>query len=161
MHGLSAVGLGFIDHAVVRHEVVGTLNMPVGQVFANLAEHPERWPSWFGIVRASWYEGGPPYGEGTVRFLRLRGGVAARERILVWDRPAGVFAYRVDETNAPGVSAMLERWTIHAQSGDRAMVDWLIAVDAAAPLRALVHRQQPIETLFHRAMRRLERQAAA
>ena len=42
MHGLSAVGLGFIDNAVVRHEVVGTLNMPVGHVFANLAEHPER-----------------------------------------------------------------------------------------------------------------------
>jgi hypothetical protein len=52
-----------------------------------------------------------------VRYLRLRGGVAARERILVWDRPAGVFAYRVDETDAPGVSAMLERWTIHALSG--------------------------------------------
>jgi hypothetical protein len=28
------------------------------------------------------------------------------------------------------------------------MVDWLIAVDAAAPLRALVHRQQPIDPCF-------------
>ncbi|MCP2322208.1 hypothetical protein HDA40_000715 [Hamadaea flava] len=153
------MGLDFIDNAVTRHEVIGTVRLSADQVFASLAEHPERWPAWFGIARTAWYEGGPPFGEGTIRYLRLRGGVVARERILVWDRSAGVFAYRVEETNAPGVSAMLERWTVHGLSRDRVRVGWLIAIDATAPVRTLVRWRRPIDGLFHRAMRRLEEQA--
>ena len=144
----------------MRQGFVRAVSRPVADVFDNLAGHPERWAQWFTVVRTCRYDGEPPFGAGSIRHLGLRGGILARERILAWDEPVGIFAYRVDETNAPGVRAMLERWNVEALPGDRTRIRWLIAIDGAGPARFLLSAAHGrINHVFHHAMRRLERHA--
>ena len=74
----------------------------------------------------------PPAGARAAR-SRLKGGVLFAETILATD-PGERYAYRVDETNAPGLRALLEEWRLTpTATGTR--VQWTFAADAPAPMR--------------------------
>lgn len=81
-------------------------------------------PTWFSAVtQARHTEGG--------RSVRLKGGVRMDESILAAE-PSIRYAYRVDETNAPGLRALLEEWRLTTtESGTR--VQWTFAADGPAP----------------------------
>jgi uncharacterized protein YndB with AHSA1/START domain len=120
-------------------------------VYRALAIDVTGWPSWFtAVARAT------PTDSGAGREIRLRGGVRFAETIVATE-PGERYAYRVDETNVPGVRALLEEWRITATAtGTR--VRWTFAADAPAPLRAVMRLAGPgMGVSFRGAVRRLDR----
>ncbi|MGW4872933.1 SRPBCC family protein [Streptomyces chartreusis] len=153
---LRSEDLGFLARAPVRRTRVRDLDAPADVVFEQLAAHPEHWPRWFGPANECRYEGPPPYGVGTTRLLRLYRLVRAREILMVWD-PGEQFAYRVHQTNARGVTAVMERWALTPSAGGRTRVSWTIAVDCAPPVRLLLRvSRRHVDKVFQDAMKRFE-----
>ncbi|MFE3638896.1 SRPBCC family protein [Streptomyces sp. NPDC059168] len=148
--------LGFLARARFRQTCARELRAPAGAVFEQLAERPENWPRWFAPADDVHFEGRPPYGVGSVRHFRLYRAVRARERIIAWD-PGHRFAYCAREANAPGVSALVELWTLTPSSTSGTAVTWTLAVDAALPVCLLLGAgRRHIDRLFQEGMGRLE-----
>ncbi|MFF5312929.1 SRPBCC family protein [Streptomyces massasporeus] len=155
-HQLRSEDLGFLERAPVRRTRIHDLHAPADVIFEQLADHPENWPRWFGPANECRYEGAPPYGVGTVRRLRLYRLIQARETLLARD-PVERFAYQVHETNARGVTAMMEQWTLAPSAHERTRVSWTIAVDCTPPVRLLLRvSQRHVDKIFQDAMKRLE-----
>ncbi|MCX4552619.1 SRPBCC family protein [Streptomyces sp. NBC_01387] len=126
-HRLRPVGLDFIESAPLRLVYAAGVAADAEAVYGALAEDLEAMPTWFSAVtQARHTEGG--------RSVRLKGGVRMDESILAAE-PSIRYAYRVDETNAPGLRALLEEWRLTTtESGTR--VQWTFAADGPAPLLA-------------------------
>ncbi|MGW7365086.1 SRPBCC family protein [Streptomyces sp. NPDC054841] len=155
-HSLRSEDLGFLERAPLRRTRSRELRAPADAIFDQLAAHPENWPRWFGPANECRYEGAPPYGVGTMRYLRLCRVIRAREALLVWD-PGKHFAYQVHETNVRGVAAMMEGWTLAPLADRRTRVSWTIAVDCAPPVHLLLRAsQRRVDKIFQDAMKRLE-----
>ncbi|MFF9011891.1 SRPBCC family protein [Streptomyces sp. NPDC014870] len=147
---LRLVELDFAAHAPVRLVFSAELAAPPSAVFRSLAVELGSMPSWFTAVTSA-----TPTGEGAGRTVRLRGGIVFEETILAQD-PDTRYAYRVDATNAPGVSALVEEWTL-APAGSGTRVGWTMAVDGGAPCRLALRLGRPgVGRSFRDAMRRLD-----
>lgn len=103
---LKPVGLEFTESAPLRLVFAREVSAPPQAVFRALAEDVTGWPEWFSAVTLA-----RPTDDGAGREVRLRGGTRMRETILAAD-PDEVYAYRVDETNAPGIRALVEEWRL-------------------------------------------------
>ncbi|MFG2640576.1 SRPBCC family protein [Streptomyces sp. NPDC048370] len=148
---LRLVELDFATSAPVRLAFSAELAAPPSAVFRSLAVELGSMPSWFTAVTSA-----TPTGDGAGRTVRLRGGVVFQETILAHD-PDTRYAYRVDETNAPGVSALVEDWAL-SPTGTGTRVRWTMAVDGGAPCRLAVRLARPgVGRSFRDAMRRLDR----
>ncbi|MEU2339581.1 SRPBCC family protein [Streptomyces sp. NPDC006654] len=148
--------LGFLDRARFRQTCVRELRAPADALFVQLAERPENWPRWFAPANDVHFEGSPPYGVGSTRCFRLYRAVRARERILAWD-PGRRFAYCAYEANMPGVSALVEQWTLASRADTATTVTWNLAIDASPCAHQLLRAgRRHIDTLFREGMQRLE-----
>ncbi|MFF4231782.1 SRPBCC family protein [Streptomyces sp. NPDC001820] len=148
---LRPVELDFVESAPLRLVFSAEVSASPQAVYAALAEDVAGWTSWFSAVSSA----RPTHG-GAGREIRLRGGVLFRETILATD-PGERYAYRVDETNAPGLRALLEEWRITPAAND-ARVRWTFAADAPAPmLAALKLSRAGLATSFRGAVRNLDR----
>lgn len=155
-HQLRSEDPGFLERAPVRRTRSRDIRASADAIFDQLAAHPENWPRWFGPANECRYEGTPPYGVGTVRYLRLCKVIRAHEKLLVWDSP-GRFVYQVHDTNARGVAAMMEQWTLTPSADGRTRVSWTIAVDCSAPVHLLLRAtQRRLDKIFQEGMKRLE-----
>ncbi|MEV6106348.1 SRPBCC family protein [Streptomyces sp. NPDC051940] len=152
-HLLRPVPLGFADDAPLRLVFTGELAAPADAVQRALARDTEGWADWFAAVRsARAFEGG--------RAISLRGGIRFTETVLA-DEEARRYAYRVDETNAPGLSALLEDWHTRPAPAGGTQVEWVWAADGPAPVRRLLRLARPgIARAFSGAMRALDRRLA-
>ncbi|MFE2144086.1 SRPBCC family protein [Streptomyces sp. NPDC059456] len=103
---LRPVGLDFIEDAPIRLTFTARTAAGPEAVYRALAEDVAGWPRWFGAVTLA----RPTHG-GAGREVRLVGGTRFQETIMAAD-PERRYAYRVDETNAPGVRALLEEWLL-------------------------------------------------
>ncbi|GGT51136.1 SRPBCC family protein [Streptomyces purpureus] len=152
---LSPVELDFVETAPVRLVFTAELAAPPDAVYKALADDVEDWPSWFGAVVSA-----TPTGGGAGRAVRLRGGTRFQETIMARE-PGSRYAYRVDESNAPGVRAMLEEWRL-APTPEGTRVRWTMAVDGPAALRTVMRVLRPgVGRSFRDAMRGLERRLAS
>ncbi|MFD3947305.1 SRPBCC family protein [Streptomyces sp. NPDC058579] len=148
---LRLVELDFAASAPVRLVFSAELAAPPSAVFRSLAVELGSMPSWFTAVTSA-----TPTAEGAGRTVRLRGGVVFQETILAHD-PDTRYAYRVDATNAPGVSALVEDWAL-SPAGAGTRVSWTMAVDGGTPCRLAVRLARPgVGKSFRDAMRRLDR----
>jgi hypothetical protein len=113
--------------------------------------------TWFRpVVRVCHYEGGPPHGVGAARRIAFRGGITAREIVLVWESNRR-FAYRIDEINLPGVAAFLEDWTVEPTNDGRTQVRWVLAADMSKPMEVIFQANRAtIQRVVSRAMKRME-----
>ncbi|MBO1334435.1 SRPBCC family protein [Streptomyces sp. VRA16 Mangrove soil] len=128
---LLPVGLDFVETAPLRLVFAREVSASPEAVYAALADDVAGWPQWFSAVTlARPVEDGA---DGPRREVRLKGGTRFVETIVAAE-PGQVYAYRVDESNAPGVRALLEEWRITAVPGG-ARVQWTFAADGAAPFR--------------------------
>ena len=127
-------------------------------VFAALSADPTTWTEWFPGLSDGGYEGPPPYGVGSKRFVSV-GRTTYRETIMAWDAPTR-WTYRVDATNAPVARALLEEWTVDGR-GDASIVRWTFAVDPS-PLLRMTAALMPIVLgrLFRKAMANLSARLA-
>lgn len=150
-HRLRPVELDFIESAPVRLVFTAEVRADPAAVYRALAEDVEGWPGWFTAITSA-----RPTRNGGGREVRLRGGTRFRETIMSTE-PGERYAYRIDETNAPGIRAILEEWRLMpAGSGTR--VRWTMAVDGTAPLRLLMRLAQPgVGRAFRDAVRNLDR----
>lgn len=105
---LRPVGLDFAEVAPIRLVFEADATAPPEAVYQALAEELEGWPKWFRAVTLA----RPTHG-GAGREVRLMGGVRFQETIMAAD-PEQRYAYRADETNAPGLRALLEEWRLTA-----------------------------------------------
>ncbi|MER5962100.1 SRPBCC family protein [Streptomyces sp. NPDC002057] len=148
---LRPVELDFTASAPVRLVFTATLTAPPAAVFRSLAVEVGSWPHWFTAITSA-----VPTGDGAGRTVRLRGGVRFEETILAAE-PEVRYAYRVDLTNAPGVTAMVEEWHL-SPAGTGTRLRWTMAVDGAAPLRIGLRLAGPgVGLSFRDAARRLDR----
>ncbi|MFJ9576976.1 SRPBCC family protein [Streptomyces sp. NPDC101191] len=148
---LRPVELDFTDSAPLRLVFSTELAAPPTAVYRSLAVELASTPTWFTAVTAA-----APIDGGAGRTIRLRGGVEFRETILATD-PATRYAYRVDETNAPGLSALLEEWAL-SPAGAGTQVRWTMAVDGNGPCRMAMRLARPgVGRSFRGAMRNLDR----
>lgn len=154
-HRLTPVHLDFADSAPLRLVFTAEVRASPGAVYRALAEDVEEWPAWFTAVASA-----RPTGQGTGREVRLRGGTRFQETIMSAE-PGQRYAYRIDETNAPGVRAMLEDWRLApTPSGTR--VQWTMAVAGNAPVRLVLRLARPgVARAFRDAVRKLDRRLAA
>ncbi|MET8684871.1 SRPBCC family protein [Streptomyces sp. NPDC004732] len=129
---LSPVGLDFVQTAPVRLVFAREIGSPPDAVYRALADDVTGWPQWFTAVTLC-----RPTGGGAGREVRLKGGTRFQESILAAEGPER-YAYRIDETNAPGLRALVEEWRLSPSGGGTGTgtrVQWTFAVDGAAPLR--------------------------
>ncbi|QXE38248.1 SRPBCC family protein [Streptomyces sp. GMY02] len=146
---LRSVELDFADTAPVRLVFTGTMAAPPDAVYRALATETESWPEWFsGLTEAA----ATPEG----RTVRLTGGSRFRETVLA-AQPDVLYAYRTDETNAPGVRALLEAWRL-APAGDGTRVRWTVATDGTVLYRAVLRGSRPaMGRTFRSSVRALDR----
>ncbi|MER0444214.1 SRPBCC family protein [Streptomyces sp. Edi4] len=152
---LRPMELTFATSAPVR--LVFTAHVPAGPgaVHRALADEVAQTPLWFTSVVAA-----RPLDGGAGREVRLRGGVFFRETILASD-PGERYAYRIDETNVPGVSALVEDWRL-TPAGSGTTVRWTMASDGPALFRLAMRAAAPgIGQSFRGAMRNLGRHLAS
>ncbi|MEV0040590.1 SRPBCC family protein [Streptomyces sp. NPDC056909] len=149
---LRSVELGFAESAPVRLVYTGLLAARPEAVYRALATETESWPEWFTAVTAA-----TPTPEG--RTVRLRGGSHFRETVLA-AQPDVLYAYRTDETDAPGVRALLEAWRL-APAGRGTRVRWTVATDGTAVYRTVLRLARPaMGRTFRQAVRALDRRLA-
>ncbi|MFD3533505.1 SRPBCC family protein [Streptomyces sp. NPDC058664] len=148
---LRPVELDFTASAPVRLVFTATLAAPPPAVYRSLAVEVGSLPSWFTAVTSA-----VPTGDGAGRTVRLRGGIAFEETVLA-SEPDVRYAYRVDATNAPGVSALAEEWSL-TPTGRGTRLRWTMAADGAAPFRLGLRLAGPgVGLSFRDAARRLDR----
>ncbi|MCS0637010.1 SRPBCC family protein [Streptomyces sp. LP05-1] len=152
---LRPVQLDFLGTAPVRLVHTALVAAPPRAVYRALAEEVADTPRWFTAVTAA-----RPIAGGAGRSVRLRGGVVFHERVLAAE--AGErYAYRVEETNAAGMTAMLEEWRLSPDPvGTR--VRWTMALDGPGPFRLVMRvRRAGVGRSFREAMRNLDRRLGA
>ncbi|MGW7367248.1 SRPBCC family protein [Streptomyces sp. NPDC054841] len=153
-HRLRPVELDFVDSAPLRLVFAAEVRAEPSAVYRALAEDVEGWPAWFTAVTSA-----RPTGGGAGREVRLRGGTRFQETIMSAE-PGSRYAYRVDETNAPGVRAMLEEWRL-TPTGSGTRVQWTMAAAGAAPFRLALRLGRPgVGRAFRDAVRNLDRRLA-
>ncbi|MFD3808959.1 SRPBCC family protein [Streptomyces sp. NPDC058619] len=156
-HRLRFENLGFLERAPVRQACTRDLHTPAHLLFEQLAAQPQHWPRWLSFARECQYQGAPPYGVGTMRHLRVAGGLRFHEAVIAWD-PGERFAYRIEETNAPGIAAMVEEWKLTPLSQTQTRVSWTMAADGPRPVRLLMRAgRSRVDKTFGKAMQRLDR----
>ncbi|MFC8953100.1 SRPBCC family protein [Streptomyces sp. NPDC057101] len=148
---LRPVELDFTASAPVRLVFTATLAAPPPAVYRSLAVEVGSMPAWFRAVVSA-----VPTGDGAGRTVRLRGGIAFEETVLAAE-PDVRYAYRVDATNAPGVTALAEEWAL-SPSGKGTRLRWTMAADGATPFRLGLRLAGPgVGLSFRDAARRLDR----
>ncbi|MBT2508487.1 SRPBCC family protein [Streptomyces sp. ISL-98] len=160
---LRPVELDFVETAPLRLVFTAEVSAPPEAVYRALAEDVDAWPSWFAAVTLA-----RPTAGGAGREVRLKGGTRFQETILAAE-PGERYAYRVDETNAPGLRALLEEWRIAPVgtgagpgTGTGTRVQWTFAADGPAPLRlALRVGRAGLGRAFRDAVRSLDRRLAS
>ncbi|OKK17512.1 polyketide cyclase [Streptomyces sp. CB00455] len=151
---LRPVGLDFIEDAPVRLVFHAEAAAAPQAVYRALAEEVGAWPRWFGAVTLA-----RPTRDGAGREIRLVGGVRFRETVMAAD-PGRRYAYRADETNAPGVRALLEEWRL-TPAGSGTRVRWTFAADGPAPFRLALTAARPgLGRSLRTAVRTLDGQLA-
>ncbi|MEV6950623.1 SRPBCC family protein [Streptomyces sp. NPDC051183] len=154
---LRPVGLDFVQDAPVR--LTFTTHAAAGpeDLYRALAEEVEGWPRWFRAVTLA----RPTHG-GAGREIKLLGGARFQEAIMASD-PGQRYAYRVDETNVPGVRALLEEWRLAPVGpGPGTDVRWTFAADGSAPFRLGLTAARPgLGSSFRSAVRALDLRLAA
>ncbi|MCX4785044.1 MULTISPECIES: SRPBCC family protein [unclassified Streptomyces] len=152
---LRSVGLDFVESAALRLVFDAEVSAPPEAVYRALADDVAGWPSWFTSVTTA-----RPIEEGAGREVRLRGGAVLRESILAAE-PGERYAYRVDESNAPGPKALVEEWRL-TPAGTGTRVRWTFAADGSAPFRFTLRLARPgMGRAFRNAVRNLDRRLAA
>lgn len=153
---LRPVELDFVDSAPVRLVFAREVSASPDAVYRALAEDVVGWPQWFSAVTLA-----RPLDGGARREVRLKGGTRFLETIVAAE-PGEVYAYRVDETNAPGLRALLEEWRVQDVGGGRCRVQWTFAVDAPGVMRVgLKAGRVGLGRAFRDAVGKLERRVAA
>ncbi|MFE0130032.1 SRPBCC family protein [Streptomyces sp. NPDC059037] len=152
---LRPVGLEFAESAPLRLVFAREVAAAPDAVYGALADDVTGWPEWFTAVTLC-----RPTGGGAGREVRLKGGTRFRETIVAAE-PAQRYAYRVDETNAPGLRALLEEWQL-TPAGTGTRVQWTFAADGAAPFRfAMKLGRAGMSRAFRDAVTALDRRLAA
>lgn len=151
---LRPVELDFVESAPLRLVFSAEVTASPRAVYRALAEDVASWPCWFTAVTAA-----RPADGGASREVRLKGGTFFAEKIMATE-PGARYAYRVEETNAPGLRALLEEWRMTpTTTGTR--VQWTFAADGPAPLRiALRLGRAGLGSSFRGAVRNLDRRLA-
>lgn len=147
---LRSVGPDYTETAPVQLAFTAEASAPPEALFGALAD-VEGWPRWFRQVADA-----RPTADGTGREIRLRGGTRFRETVVAAD-PGERYAYRIDETNVPGLRALLEEWRLVPwHSGT--VVRYTFALDGTAVTRASARLARPgLRRAFHDAVRLLDR----
>ncbi|WP_351225032.1 SRPBCC family protein [Streptomyces sp. NPDC002133] len=152
---LDPVELEFVETAPVRLVFAAEVRAEPAAVYRALAEDVEGWASWFRAVTSARSTRG-----GAGREVRLMGGTRFDETIVAAE-PGVRYAYRVDETNVPGVRAMLEEWRI-TPNGSGTRVQWTMAAAGPAPFRVgLRLGRAGMGHAFRDAVRSLDRRLTA
>jgi hypothetical protein len=161
VHQLRAVDPSYVDTARTRYVFEATIDASPADVFKALSAPPSTWAEWFPAVSKGGYEGDPPYGLGTRRWVRATF-TDFRETVVEWDEPTR-FTYRVDETSRPLASVLIERWDVEpVGDGSQARVRWTMAMEPKLMFR--VGNPAPgltMRPIFRRAMKNLERRLTA
>ncbi|MEU5954588.1 SRPBCC family protein [Streptomyces sp. NPDC047525] len=155
---LRPVGLEFVESAPLRLVFAREVSAPPETVYRALADDMTGWPEWFTAVTLCRPIDGADGAKG--REVRLKGGTRFRETIVATD-PAERYAYRADESNAPGLSALLEEWRL-TPAGTGTRVQWTFAADGAAPFRFVMKLGRAgMGRAFRDAVTALDRRLAA
>ncbi|WP_371530720.1 SRPBCC family protein [Streptomyces sp. NBC_01283] len=155
---LRPVGLEFAESAPLRLVFAREVSASPETVYRALADDTADWPEWFSAVTLCRPTDGAEGGKG--REVRLKGGTRFWETIVAAEAPQR-YAYRVDESNTPGLRALLEEWHL-TPAGTGTRVQWTFAADGPAALRLALKLGRPgLGRAFRDAVTALERRLAA
>ncbi|WP_424215120.1 SRPBCC family protein [Streptomyces sp. BI20] len=154
---LRAEPVEFTTRAPVRLVFTARAAAPPAAVYEALARDVAGWPGWFSALREARATDG-----GAGREVVLRGGVWFAETVLAAE-PERRYAYRVDTTNVPGLSALVEEWRLLPNPrAAGSLVRWTFAADGPPALRrGLLLARPGLGLSFRGAVRALDRRLAA
>jgi hypothetical protein len=138
----------------VRHTFTADLAAPPDAVHHALAKDTEGWAAWFDAVTSA-------VPTATGRDVALKGGIRFQEAVLD-ATPSARFTYRVDATNAPGLTALLEEWVLSPTPSGGTRLQWTFAADGVPAFRAVLRLARPgLARAFRLAARALDRRLTA
>ena len=144
---LRSEDISFVERAPVLVRAETTVEASPAAVWPALAD-AAAWVDWFAGMKDAHYTSPAPFGVGSTRSVEVLG-LRADETILAFDVPK-CFAFRVDATNLPALSALVEVVTLEADGAGTRVV-YRQAFEAKPWLR-------PLLPLLRRQMQRgLER----
>ena len=124
-HDFRPVEAEFLNHAPVVHRIESVTRLPRQAVWDAFAD-PTGWKHWFPFTENAIYEGGTPYGIGTIRKSWV-GGERFEETMLIWDEPRR-WGYRIDRATQALAGAQIELTEFEtAPEGTR--VIWTLACE--------------------------------
>src|SRR4051794_35026379 len=130
---LRSVGLDFVESAPLRLVFAAEVSAPPDAVDRALADDVEGWPRWFTQVTVA-----RPLEGGAGREVRRWGGITFRETTVATETGER-YAYRIDESNAPGLQALMEEWRL-TPAGAGTRVQWTFAADGSPLFRFTLRR---------------------
>ena len=152
-HPCDKVDDSWIDTAPVR--MVNTVDIAASpeQIWTAL-EDADAWPRWASVITHVEWTSSQPFGVGTTRTVKMRGGIVGYEEFIAWV-PLRRMGFRFNEATTSGVRAFGERYTLEPQSDGRTRVTWVMAMAPRGPSKAIVPLTQlPMRLAFGRMLRR-------
>jgi carbon monoxide dehydrogenase subunit G len=141
MRKLVEQDLEWVERAPVRVEVERTIAATPEQVFAAFADHAN-WSGWFKGIKATPAQG---TGLGSTRHVSIPP-LKFYERFIAWD-PGQRYSFIVLETNAPGMTTIIEDYRLAPTSAGGTQVSYVMGLDVASWMR-------PLTGLLRRALSR-------
>jgi carbon monoxide dehydrogenase subunit G len=141
MHACERVGLDFFDRAPVVFTNSVELAITPEQVFEVL-EDADAWPRWASVITRVDWTSPKPYGVGTTRTVRMRGGIVGDEEFLAWE-PYRYVAFRFNTCSTRAVAAFAEQYTVEPTPGG-CRLTWTLAQQARGPAALVMRAVTPV-----------------
>lgn len=155
MRELQQVGEDFVETAPFTFANSVVLAVSPEHLF-EVFHDAEAWPRWVKALTKVTWTSPTPFGPGTTRTVRLRGGIVGDEEFFTWDEPRRI-AFRFVATSTRLVTAFSERYDVEPVPGGCRMT-WSVGLDVPTVLRPAVRASRPaIDRLLASFLRHLRR----
>ena len=140
MRDLQVVDERYVDTAPFSFANSVELAITPEQLF-EVFHDAEAWPRWVkALTRVTWTSP-TPYGPGTTRTVRLRGGIVGDEEFFTWDEPRRI-AFRFVAGSSRLVTAFSEQYDVEPTATGCRMT-WRVGLDVPKTLRPAVRLARP------------------
>ena len=117
-------------------------------------EDAAAWPRWASVITHVEWTSPRPFGIGTTRTVKMRGGLVGYEEFISWD-PHRRMGFRFNEASMNGVRAFAERYTLEPLPDGRTRVVWVMAMAPTGVSKVIVPlTRAAMRRMFGRMLRR-------
>jgi hypothetical protein len=145
MRTLRPVGIEYLGTAPVRATLRRTIPASTAETFRSF-EDAASWPVWLDPVESVRWTSPPPFGVGTTRDVRVRGGTLS-ERFFAWEDGRRI-AFHVTDASVPVFGAIAEDYELVPTGEAECVLVWRYGFECRGVFRVV----QPLVAMAFRRM---------